>query len=158
MHFLFILLLSRNQKYGTCAIYFCTDVAIWVLNKQITEEDNLTITYNYKLIDDLDYSSHPNLLYSALQYCCGCLRCCKSLLSNPQSTVNESAHAQSYEIIDMQSSGNREDEQCKYRPINHLLYIMVSKLYIEIYQCYYTDAEEAVKIWGVKIESLKCFI
>ena len=92
----------HTVSWNLFSFLICTDIAVWVLNTQITKDpDGIQIKYNYDLIDDL---CEPK------QYCPKCIGCHKSA---------EEAQDQSL-----------KHQNPKYEPTNHLLYVLVSTLYL----------------------------
>lgn len=134
-------------------IFTYADIAVWVLNNQITKDENdPKIIYNYELIDDFQPPPFRKQFGSPL-HCCGYFCCHKSLATDNHVAVLETGsykssdnHAAdltspetgSYETSDKALSKEdkvdgyqeRKDDKPKYEPTNHLLYIMVSKLLV----------------------------
>ena len=117
------------------------DIAIWVLNDQIVkgendqkitlvlndqitrDKSNQEITYKYGLIDDSDYSSHNKQFWNLLQ-------CLSGYFSHHRLSSN---HADipmsnlSQEEANPQFPDRRDINKPKYKPTDHMLYIMVGK-------------------------------
>ena len=105
------------------------DIAIWVLNNQITKDENdERIRYDYKLIDDLDHLSSRTRFHSLLRR-----NFCHSQSSLPtQSFFTVSFHTTSqfcrleHTNPTPEETENAKVKQPKYESTNHILYVMVS--------------------------------
>ena len=106
------------------------DIAIWVLNNQITKDENdERIRYDYKLIDDLDYLSNCTPFHSLLRHCYNfCYS--QSPVPTPSYTPNFHTTSQScrldYTNPTLEETENAKVKQPEYEPTNHILYVMVS--------------------------------
>lgn len=119
---------------------FCTDIAIWVLNDQIVkgenhqkvssvQNDQITmdktsqeITYKYDLIDDSDYSSHDKEFWYLLQRLSGYFNRRRLLRNHADIPMGNLSQQTSPQFPD-----RRDISKPKYKPTDHMLYIMVSK-------------------------------
>lgn len=104
-----------------------TDVAKWVLDKQITRTPSGEITYNYELIDDFD--SHVCTFVGPVGYLYHFL---KEKRQNQVDSMNHGVNSQYSKVkVADSDSGKVESETpnikpTKYETYNHMLYLMVS--------------------------------
>ena len=127
------------------------DIAIWVLNNQITKDENdEKIQYDYKLIDDLDHSSNRTRFHSLLHHCHSF--CCSQTSTPTQSFYSTNFDATSQlcrqDSLEYRSNQtpeepdfeNPKDRKPEYEPTNHMLYVMVSNYtYVTDNVCMYNQ-------------------
>ena len=110
------------------------DIAIWVLNNQITKDENdEIIRYDYKLIDDLDHLSNRTRFHSLLRHCYNYCHSrspvCTQSYTASFHTINQLWRQDSLEYISSstpEETENAKVKQPEYEPTNHILYVMVS--------------------------------
>ena len=127
---------------------FCTDVAVWVLNDQIVKcenhqkvssvlNDQITkdktsqeITYKYDLIDDSDYSSHDKEFWYLLQRLRGYFNRHRLSRNHADIPMEDISQQNSPQFPD-----RRNISKPKYKPTDHMLFVMVSKfMYSHLYR------------------------
>ena len=117
---------SHIRMYMHVDIY--VDIAIWVLNNQITKDKNdERIRYDYKLIDDFDHLSSRTRFHSLLH----------RNFRHSQSSVPTQSYTAIFHTTNQscrlehtnptpEETENAKVKQPKYEPTNHILYVMVS--------------------------------
>ena len=109
---------------------------MWVLNNQITKDENdNTIRYEYKLVDDLNHSSNRTRFHSLLHHCNNFCYSQTSISTQSFNSVDfhvtshlcrqDSLEYRTNQTPEKTHFENDKDKKLEYEPTNHMLYVMV---------------------------------